>query len=87
MSVKKVLIVCLLMPCLNVSYAQKMLSAETLQKAESVRPLADSVKKMAERLTKTGFTARDGEVWIRDMNTFIEVSCSRVKDKAVIKNI
>ena len=72
------LIVCLLIVCLNVSYAQK--------RVESVRPLADSVKKMAERLIKTGFTAGDGygEVWIRDMNTFVEVSC-KVNDKTLIK--
>jgi len=86
MSIRKVLIICLMIPGLNVSYAQKLLSADAYKKAESVRPLADSVKKMAERLIKTGFTAGDGygEVWIRDMNTFIEVSC-RVNDKAVIK--
>ncbi|WP_256002117.1 hypothetical protein [Pedobacter deserti] len=42
-----------------------------------LRQMADSVKVMAERLVRTGFTAGDGygEVWIRDLNTFIEVSC------------
>ena len=37
----------------------------------------DTVSQMAEALIKTGFTAGSsyGEVWIRDYNTFIEVSC------------
>lgn len=41
---------------------------------------------MAEDLIKKGFTAGDGygEVWIRDFNTFINVS-SMVNDKATVK--
>jgi glycogen debranching enzyme len=37
----------------------------------------DSVKAMARALVKTGFNAGTsyGEVWIRDFNTFIDVSC------------
>lgn len=48
--------------------------------------LADSVKMMAEALIKKGFTAGDGygEVWIRDLNTFIELSC-KVNDPALIR--
>jgi glycogen debranching enzyme len=44
------------------------------------------VKQMAEDLIKKGFTAGDGygEVWIRDFNTFINVS-SAVNDKATVK--
>jgi hypothetical protein len=52
----------------------------------ALAPLADSVKAMAEQLIKKGFTAGDGygEVWIRDLNTFMNVSC-KVNDKEVIK--
>lgn len=52
----------------------------------AIRPAADSVKKMAEKLISTGFTAGDGygEVWIRDLNTFIDVAC-QVNDKTIIK--
>ncbi|WP_449437515.1 hypothetical protein [Pedobacter steynii] len=41
---------------------------------------------MAEKLIESGFTAGDGygEVWIRDFNTFIDLSC-KVNDKAIIK--
>lgn len=48
--------------------------------------MAGNVKSMAEKLIKTGFTAGDGygEVWIRDLNTFIEVA-SQVNDKALIR--
>jgi len=55
-------------------------------KAETIRSLADSVKQMAEKLIRSGFTAGDGygEVWIRDLNTFMDVSC-KVNDKAQIK--
>lgn len=65
-------------------------NGQTGLKTVSVRTdfttMADSVHVMAERLVKTGFTAGDGygEVWIRDLNTFIEVSCL-VNDKAAIK--
>ncbi|TDS11935.1 GH36-type glycosyl hydrolase domain-containing protein [Sphingobacterium paludis] len=49
--------------------------------------MSDKVKTMAEELIKTGFTAGDGygEVWIRDLNTFITLSCT-VNDKEQIRN-
>jgi len=48
--------------------------------------LTKKVETMAEELVKKGFTAGDGygEVWIRDLNTFIELSCE-VNDKALIR--
>jgi glycogen debranching enzyme len=53
---------------------------------QQLQPLADSVKSMAEELIRSGFTAGDGygEVWIRDLNTFIEVAC-QVNDKSTIR--
>ncbi len=53
---------------------------------QQLRPAADSVKSMAEKLIKSGFTAGDGygEVWIRDLNTFLEVAC-QVNDKSTIR--
>jgi hypothetical protein len=46
----------------------------------------DSVYTMAGSLLKNGFTAGDGypQVWIRDFNTFIELSCE-VYDRKVIR--
>ncbi|WP_419801507.1 hypothetical protein [Mucilaginibacter sp.] len=60
--------------------------------AQSESPLAtfkslkNQVKSSGEELLKNGFRAGDGygEVWIRDFNTFMELSC-KVNDKAVIK--
>lgn len=51
-----------------------------------LQPAADSVTSMAEKLIRSGFTAGDGygEVWIRDLNTFIDLAC-QVNDKALIK--
>ncbi|MEJ7558024.1 MAG: hypothetical protein WKF66_06915 [Pedobacter sp.] len=53
---------------------------------DSLLTKANVVKQMAEDLIKKGFTAGDGygEVWIRDFNTFINVS-SMVNDKATVK--
>jgi glycogen debranching enzyme len=53
---------------------------------DSLSKKASLVKQMAEDLIKKGFTAGDGygEVWIRDFNTFINVS-SAVNDKATVK--
>ena len=49
-------------------------------------PLDGTVQKMAESLISKGFTAGSsyGEVWIRDFNTFMAVSC-HVNDREVIK--
>ncbi|RZK81161.1 MAG: hypothetical protein EOO92_05595 [Pedobacter sp.] len=53
---------------------------------ESIDDLAVSVKEKAETLIKSGFNAGDGygEVWIRDLNTFMNVAC-KVNDKSLIK--
>lgn len=65
------------------------ISAELAQKIESDARL-DTVKQKAEALVSTGLTAGDGyvEVWIRDLNTFIELACKvnepqKVKDALV----
>jgi len=65
---------------------QSVLSAGAAKKIQSIKPAADSVKDMAETLIKKGFTAGDGygEVWIRDLNTFLTVAC-KVNDKDLIK--
>lgn len=46
-----------------------------------------TVEKMAEDLVKTGLTAGDGyvEVWIRDLNSFVELAC-HVGDTEKIKD-
>jgi glycogen debranching enzyme len=87
MKVRKALITILIIcTCCHISYGQLSLPAPAARKAATIRPMADSVKVMAERLIKSGFNAGDGygEVWIRDLNTFMNIAC-RVNDKAVIK--
>ncbi|WP_217706956.1 GH36-type glycosyl hydrolase domain-containing protein [Pedobacter ghigonis] len=67
------------------SLAQTKAIAPKAQK--NVTPaVMNQVKTMAEALIKKGFTAGDGygEVWIRDLNTFIELSC-KVNDKSQIR--
>lgn len=53
---------------------------------QAIISMSDSVKTMAEQLIKKGFNAGDGygEVWIRDLNTFMEVAC-KVNDKAMVR--
>lgn len=70
----------------NSTTAQQVVPAKVLQKVASIRPLSDSVEVMAERLVKKGFTAGDGygEVWIRDLNTFVTVA-SKVNDRELLK--
>lgn len=47
------------------------------------------VKQMAEKVVKTGFTAGDGyrEVWIRDYNTFIELSAEVFDARELAENL
>jgi glycogen debranching enzyme len=69
----------------DISLAQETGNIQGQQK--NVQPeVTNKVKTMAEELIKKGFTAGDGygEVWIRDLNTFIELSC-KVNDKAQIR--
>nr|WP_068887520.1 amylo-alpha-1,6-glucosidase [Pedobacter panaciterrae] len=87
MNVKKIVLTCFagLIGC-NYTYSQQLPNEKKISKAQSVKIIADSVKTMAEKLIESGFTAGDGygEVWIRDFNTFMDVSC-KVNDKAIIK--
>ena len=61
------------------SLAEKILSDKKL----------DTVNVMAERLLAKGFNAGDGypQVWIRDMNTFIETSCKVYSKDTIRKNL
>ena len=49
----------------------------------------DFVKKKAIEIVKTGFNAGDGygEVWIRDYNTFIELSCEIYPPEEIKENL
>ena len=51
--------------------------------------LMDSVDAMARQIIRQGFNAGDGygEVWIRDYNTFIELSMEELSDSAVRHNL
>lgn len=86
MKIKTVLAcLCVLALCGN-SNAQLVSNSSSAKEIKEIRPLADSVKRMAEKLVKSGFTAGDGyaEVWIRDLNTFVSIACE-VNNKALIK--
>ncbi|MEN7550651.1 hypothetical protein AAG747_22215 [Rapidithrix thailandica] len=72
--------------------------AENARKATESQVLADSIRsnqsfktvmEMAKGILKTGFTAGDGygEVWIRDFNTFLELSCQVQEHTAIKKNL
>lgn len=87
MKIKMLALTCLSVFALNKNTnGQTALSASVAKRIESIKPSADSVKDMAESLIKKGFTAGDGygEVWIRDLNTFLTVAC-KVNDKDLIK--
>ena len=51
--------------------------------------LFHKVKEMARQVVQTGFNAGDGynEVWIRDYNTFIELSCEVLSIKDIEENL
>ncbi|NRF41425.1 hypothetical protein [Pedobacter foliorum] len=87
MKIKMLVLTCLSAFALNNNTnGQTALSADAAKRIEAIKPAADSVKDMAETLIKKGFTAGDGygEVWIRDLNTFLTVAC-KVNDKDLIK--
>lgn len=71
----------IVLTCLFILFSECVSYGQT-----NFKDMSDSVKKKAELLIKSGFNAGDGygEVWIRDMNTFIEVAC-KVNDKELIK--
>ena len=60
-------------------YAEKILN----------NPLMNQVDSMARAVVATGFNAGDGygEVWIRDYNTFIELSMEVLPDEQVRHNL
>lgn len=77
------MLIALATPCVSLAQAK----AITQKAHKNVTPaVMNQVKTMAEALIKKGFTAGDGygEVWIRDLNTFIELSC-KVNDKSQIR--
>ena len=63
-----------------------LLGSAAYSQPTNLLTMADSVQAMAEQLIKKGFNAGDGygEVWIRDLNTFMDVAC-QVNDKARIR--
>nr|WP_121270264.1 hypothetical protein [Pedobacter schmidteae] len=75
----------LMLSCLSVlPFGKNALGQHVLPK--DVGKKMGTVTEMAENLVKKGFTAGDGygEVWIRDLNTFVSVA-SKVNDKSLIK--
>lgn len=74
----------LMVSALSINAINK-LDPELTQKIKSDQRMS-TVKSMAEELIKKGLTAGDGyvEVWIRDLNTFIETACA-VSDQQRVK--
>lgn len=74
----------LMVSALSINAINK-LDPELSQKIKSDQRM-NTVKSMAEELIKKGLTAGDGyvEVWIRDLNTFIETACA-VSDQQRVK--
>lgn len=74
----------LMVSALSINAVNK-LDPELTQKIKSDQRM-NTVKSMAEELIKKGLTAGDGyvEVWIRDLNTFIETACA-VSDQQRVK--
>lgn len=74
----------LMVSALSINAINK-LDPELTQKIKSDQRM-NTVKSMAEELIKKGLTAGDGyvEVWIRDLNTFIETACA-VSDQQRVK--
>jgi hypothetical protein len=84
---KKIMACLLIFVLCKTAQTQHALSGSAIEKVRKVAWLGDSVSTMAEKLIQSGFTAGDGygEVWIRDLNTFMDVAC-KVNDKTIIKN-
>ena len=80
------LLLCFLLSSTPFSAQQKKMSKELSLKIQQDERIA-TVEKMAEDLIEKGLTAGDGysEVWIRDLNTFIETGCY-VGDKQKLKD-
>lgn len=86
---RKLLVWILFIGFVNPINAMNKLDPELAQKIKSDERI-DKVRDMAEELIRKGLTAGDGyvEVWIRDLNTFIETVCAvseqqRVKEALI----
>lgn len=82
---RKFIVLTLLMVSAISINAINKLDPELTRKIKSDQRM-NTVKSMAEELIKKGLTAGDGyvEVWIRDLNTFIETACA-VSDQQRVK--
>ncbi len=69
----------------SLSKVEKQTLAKTILSNKSLKSLLDK----SNALVKTGFNAGDGygEVWIRDFNTFIELSCDVIDHQKIKDNL
>ena len=79
------ILLCALISCQTATDIKKMSVEMKRQINEDTR--LDSVKHQAERLLQEGLNAGDNynEIWIRDLNTFIELACE-VGEVAKVRN-
>ena len=73
---KKIIII-LFLPAIIINACSDNRSEKELTEAIRNNPYFEYVRQKAYEVVETGFTAGDGygEVWIRDLNTFIELAC------------
>ncbi len=80
----------LLLMLLSLSFCQQKpdINEELIQNIQQNETF-DFVKDKALEIVKTGFNAGDGygEVWIRDYNTFIELSCEVFDQETIKENL
>ncbi|MCP3929350.1 MAG: hypothetical protein GY705_09645 [Bacteroidetes bacterium] len=80
----------LLLMLLSLSFCQQKpdINEELIQNIQQNETF-DFVKNKALEIVKTGFNAGDGygEVWIRDYNTFIELSCEVFDQETIKENL
>jgi cellobiose phosphorylase len=82
-----IIIALIILGCNNVDAKKKKTESENYKvKAESYFKY---VKEKAIKIVETGFNAGDGygEVWIRDYNTFIELSCEVYDQETIRENL
>jgi glycogen debranching enzyme len=76
--------------CNNGTSQKKSGKSDNIEDYRSqISPYFDYVKEKSLEIVKTGFNAGDGygEVWIRDYNTFIELSCEVFEKEAIKENL
>lgn len=89
MKITKTLIAAASAAMILASCSQPKTQTQILAETIANDTLMNQVEAMARQVVKGGFNAGDGygEVWIRDFNTFIELSCEELDHQAIKDNL